>query len=204
MRPANVILLLTLLGGLANAQSRFSVYERRWALRHPFAALKAKRIAARCNRVVATLAPTGKLPIDFKNGGKADAFRHMFYMAAFAQKINSSTVLALGRAHEKGNYRQFLKGKTEDGERPDSLGCVMDLHNNQQGVILGSVHKKETPEQLAELVVAHLAAGKALVVLRRRDGTYLNCKREVINLTDYAGKWFVPKCLVPSDSAWPD
>lgn len=204
VRKTTALLILTLCCSLATAQTRFSVYERRWALLHPVAALKAKRIVKVCNRVVAALVATGKAPRDFKNGGREDAFRHMFYMAAFAQKIKPHKVLALGRAHEKGNYRQFITNGTEDGERPDSLGCAMDLHNNAEGVLLGRAHKMESPEELAEMVIAHLQAGKALVVMRRKDGAYLNCNGDVIEPGRYKGKWHVPKCLVPSNYEVPD
>lgn len=105
------------------AQTNFKLgkYEKRWALFHPCAALKLKKhkseMLATYNEV-----KDKKLLDAFENGGKLDAFRHVFAMSYFSKYISVKKLRKLGRAHEKGNYLQYLKGKNDEGgELPDSL-----------------------------------------------------------------------------------
>src|SRR4051794_3063755 len=78
-----------------------SPYEFIWAAVHPVAAVKVKLISKRCQE---HLSASGYVPPDqYPNGGLSDAFRHTFYMAAFAQKIKPKKLRKLGLAHEKGN-----------------------------------------------------------------------------------------------------
>lgn len=183
-----------------NAQSpKLSGAELAWAVAHPFAALKVKRITHRCNQLnsVSEL----RLRLDsFSNGGKADAYRHAFYMAAYAQKINFKKLRKLGRVHEKVNYKQFLKSKTEDGEVADSLSCVMDLKNNELGFAIGSENKKISLKELSKLTIQEIQNGKAIIMKRNKLGQYLTCDDKLLELKFYSRKWFVPKCLVASDA----
>src|SRR3954462_1646423 len=86
-----------------------SHYEKHWAFFHPFAALKVKRIYKLCLPHYEEVKSSGTLDA-YRNGGKLDAFRHVFFMAAFSQRINTRKLRKLGIAHEKGNYSAFLKG----------------------------------------------------------------------------------------------
>lgn len=168
-----------------------------WALGHPFAALKVKKIKKKADLIYNR--PDIKARFDYSSGGKLDAFRHVFFMAAFAQEIKIKKLRKLGIAHEKGNYKQFLKHKTENGELPDSLSCVMDLANNELGFTIGANNKDKKLEQLRPIVIKEILDGKAFILKRNREGRYVDCNNKVIDPGLFSGKWFVPKCLVPSN-----
>jgi len=94
--------------------------------------------------------------------------------------------------------------RKEDGERPDSLSSVMDLHNNELGFVIGANHKHLKPEELSVLVIKEIENGKALIMKRKKNGAYLDCNDQVLEIKTYSEKWFVPKCLVPSSSSYSD
>ncbi|MGZ4100232.1 MAG: DUF6973 domain-containing protein, partial [Bacteroidia bacterium] len=121
------IMLLSLSCG---AQKR-SKYEWCWAFSHPIAAIKVKHISKTCYAVYKHDLTIREQLDTFSNGGKLDAFRHVFFMAAFAQKVKTKKLRKLGIAHEKGNYQAFLHSKKEEGEIADSISTVMDLQNNE-------------------------------------------------------------------------
>jgi hypothetical protein len=169
-----------------------------WALGHPFAALKVKSVNRQCQRTV-NLSKV-KLELDsFSNGGKLDAFRHLFYMAAFAQKVKARKLRKLGRAHERTNYKMFKRSGTEFGELPDSLSTVMDLMNNELAFQIGAQNKNLSLGQLQDLVIKEIRAGKAMIMKRDKDGRYLDCSGMTIDLPLREKKWNLPKCLVASD-----
>jgi hypothetical protein len=189
--------LLTSAVCLAQRFADRSLPEKKWALFHPFAALKTKKLYACCRPLYLEVKRQGILDT-IENGSKLDAFRHVFFMAAFAQKISARKVRKLGKAHEKGNYRAFKKGKKEDGEIPDSLSMVMDLHNNEVGIKLGRANKKMNLHSLRDLTLQELRSGHALY-FKRRGYDFLDCKDNVIRPEEFSGKWFLPKCLIRSD-----
>jgi hypothetical protein len=175
-----------------------SRYEWLWSLAHPVAALKVKKITRKCM----TLSDPQKIKIQldsFVNGGKADAYRHTFFMAAYAQKIKTGKIRKLGIAHEKTNYRQFLRTTHEYGELPDSLSSVMDLKNNELGFVLGSGNKKAPLQELQHIVIDQIKRGKAVIMKRNEKGSYLDCNNNEIDLKMFSKIWNVPKCLVSSD-----
>lgn len=174
-----------------------SCYEKRWAVFHPFAALKVKCIYKRCMPLYLEARKHPALDT-ISNGGKLDAFRHAFFMAAFSQKIKARKVRKLGIAHEKGNYRDFLKGIKEEGEIPDSLSTVMDLFNNELGIKIGRENKKLELAELKNKVMEEIKSGKALYFKRDAHG-YLSCSGERIPPGDYTGKWYIPKCLIATN-----
>ncbi|MDI1354550.1 MAG: hypothetical protein PSX36_06515 [bacterium] len=184
---------------LAAAQApKPSAYEYRWALLHPFAALVVNKITKACDQDA--LPKWIQLELDsFSNGGAADAFRHVFYMAAYRQKIGERKLRKLGQAHEKHNYHQFLKDADEYGERPDSIGSVMDLQNNEVGFEIGRLYKNLSLLELRRAVIEQIKAGNAFILKRNRNGKYLSCEGEVIDLTKYNKTWNIPKCLVYSN-----
>lgn len=172
--------------------------EKKWAIIHPFASYRIKKISKKCFVIYQDSSIRSKLD-QFESGGQRDAFRHVFYMAAFAQKIKVKKLKKLGVAHEKQNYLDFLKSKTEFGELADSLSCVMDLENNEVGFKIGLLHKKTNLNELSKLVLLSIHSGEALIMKRNLKGLYLNCQNEIINLNNYKNKWQIPKCLVPSN-----
>jgi hypothetical protein len=125
-------------------------------------------------------------------------------MSAFAQKIKVKKIRKLGIAHEKSNYRNFLKSKTEDGELADSVACQMDLLNNELGFSIGKSNKKLSPDELKQLVIKEINNGKAVIVKRNKRGVYLSKDDETIDLKAFKGVWETPKWLVASDYVYKD
>jgi len=177
------------------AQSRAEIS---WALKHPVAALRVKKITRQCDVIYAEYKERGQ-PDQLENGGRLDAFRHTFYMAAYAQKINKRKLVQLGLAHEAGNYSDFLNAKLENGEIPDFFSCEMDLYNNELGIKTGSENQELTLDSLAGLVVQTISEGRAVIMKRNKNAMYLKCSGEVLQLELYSKEWRVPKCLVNSD-----
>src|SRR5690242_10088453 len=106
----SLFLIFVLCVNLAQAKPRTSRYEFWWALGHPFAALKVKKVYSKASKLFDQNELKVKLDV-YTSGGKLDAFRHVFYFAAFAQKIKPRKVLKLGKAHERTNYLDFKRGK---------------------------------------------------------------------------------------------
>ncbi|MFN8165883.1 MAG: hypothetical protein U0X76_06870 [Bacteroidia bacterium] len=112
--------------------------ERWWVITHPFVAKRALKVS------MIALSESRKLEKDTvldrdPAGGRVDAFRHALWMALLVREMKASKALALGRAHEKGNYKRWKKQKKEieEGMVSDSVMSAMDLLNNQTGVELG-------------------------------------------------------------------
>jgi len=180
---------------IIQAKPRTSRYEFWWVLGHPFAAIKIKKTYNKVTKVYDQNLLKVKLDA-YSSGGKLDAFRHVFYFAAFAQKIKQKKVLKLGKAHEKTNHLDFKRGKLEDGLTADSLSCIMDLLNNEIGAKLGQENKKLSLEELKQIVIDLVNKGDAYYFSISNDGKFLDCLNKPINVEKYRGKWFVPKCLV--------
>lgn len=193
-----IFVLLAASRQAAAQEPRAGLYEWRWALFHPIAAIQVKLITKQC-AVLCKESPVYPELDNFDNGGQADAFRHCFYMAAYSQKIKIRKLRKLGVAHEKSNHRQFLRSKYEEGELPDSLSSVMDLKNNELGFKTGSENKTLSLEALKRLCVQEIRSGKAVIVKRNKAGHYLDCKGKEIDLKIYLHQWNIPKCLVKSD-----
>lgn len=190
-----VLLLLLYNPVQASGPSR---YEIAWALAHPFAALKVKAITKKCMALNSQVLISGQLD-RFHNGGKADAYRHVFCMAAYAQKIPVKKLRRLGAAHEKGNYLQFKRSRLEEGELADSLSCVMDLRNNELGFNTGKAAKDLTLAELSDRVLEKINTGQAVIMKRDEAGNYLDCQGKKIDPSLRGKSWSVPKCLVASD-----
>lgn len=186
-------------GLTAQKLSHRSKFEKLWAFTHPFAALKVKRIYKQCIPYYEEVKKLNTLDA-FENGGKLDAFRHAFFMAAFARKIKAKKLRKLGIAHEKGNYTCFLKGIKEDGELADSLSSVMDLKNNECGFKIGADNRKKNLNDLKDIVTEEIKKGETLYFKRNNSGQYLHCNNEIIDLENHRNKWFIPKCLIPTNN----
>ncbi len=180
-----------------------SKHERLWALSHPFAAIKVKLISKKCYQIYYGSSLKNELDT-FSAGGKLDAFRHVFFMAAFSQKVKIKKLRKLGKAHEKANYKMFLKLKPENNELPDSLGSVMDLSNNELAFKLAPEIKKMTLPELKQFVIEKIMNGNAIIMKRRKSGTYIDCSDKVIDRKLFMNKWNVPKCLAPSNYVYMD
>jgi hypothetical protein len=175
--------------------SSLGAHEKRWVLFHPVAAIKVRHINSRC--VSLYTQPQVRSQLDtFVSGGRLDAYRHVFFMAAFAQKVRVKKLRKLGQAHEKTNYRQFLKQKLEEGEKPDSLSSVMDLLNNELGLKIGCNYRELPLPELSSLVIKRINAGEARMFRRDSKGRYVDCSGVLIDQARYSRQWHVPKCLV--------
>jgi hypothetical protein len=192
------LLILLFFGLQAYSQHSISKYEYRWALWHPFAALKIKKQLPKALAIYKSIEQQKKLDT-LTFGGKLDAFRHSFTMAYLARSIKTKKLRKLGIAHEKGNKRGFYKNQLELTERADSLACEMDLRNNELGFLIGSVNKKVTDEVLKQLILSEIKNGEAWYLKRNKKNEYLTCDNQIIHLLDYKGIWSVPKCLIKTD-----
>jgi len=172
--------------------------EQWWVATHPFVARKAHRITQNALEVTSQMLKNPALDGD-ANGGQVDAFRHCFWMASLAQQISPKTALKLGKAHEKGNYRDFRKRQHEEGTLPDSAACEMDLRNNEVGVKLGAANKKASQEELMLKVQLTILNGELWVIKKDTNGEFLDWQGKRLETKDYQGKWITPKCLVPSN-----
>lgn len=184
----------------AFSQHHISRYEIRWAFFHPFASIKIKRILPEAMAVYTEVKQQHLLD-SFESGGKLDAFRHTYVMAFLARGINAKKLQKLGIAHEKGNKRQFENEHLlEDGERPDSLSCEMDLRNNEVGIALGKSNSSLSKEELKQLIIQEIEKGTTWYIKRDGAGNYVTCAGEKIVFTQYQDKWYIPKCLIPTNN----
>jgi len=171
--------------------------EKCWALFHPFVAKKAYRITVEAYETAKQVAQDKMLDGD-GNGGQADAFRHAYWMALLSQKIKPNKARKLGKAHEKGNYIFFKKGRLEEGTPPDSMACVMDLYNNEVGIGIGQQNKKISKEELKQIVLRYIFQRNMRILKKDPQGNFLDCSGKIIDPAAYNGKWNIPKCLTES------
>jgi hypothetical protein len=169
-----------------------------WVILHPFAACKASEITEKALATAKSIKDDPRLD-GLENGGQADAFRHAYWMALMSQNFNCSKAFRLGRAHERGNIRDFRKGRLEEGELPDSVSIAMDLYNNCVGVHIGFENRKASEIELAEIVIRAILAGEMMIIKRNEQGQFLNCENEVIQHEDWRGIWNNERCLVKSN-----
>jgi len=190
-----VLLVLTFVTNSFSAKPKTSRYEFWWGVAHPFASIKVKKAYKKASPFYE--ANDTKLQLDtFTHDGKLDAFRHVYYMAAFAQKVKAKKLVKLGKAHEKTNYLHFKRNKDKAVLVADSMSCVMDLMNNDLGIKLGQENKKLSLEELKVKVIQLIKADGVYYILRDNNGDFIDCNNKPIDLKAYTGKWFVPKCLM--------
>lgn len=192
------ILLALISNNTYFAQQPLSSYEFRWACFHPFAALKIKKQLPQALAVYGEVKKAG-LPDAYNSGGRLDAFRHVYTMAFLARDIRAAKLRKLGKAHEKGNRKQFRKGQQEEGERPDSLSCEMDLRNNEVGFAIGRANRTAGDTLLKEMVLKAIKDGKAWYLKRNARSEYVDCAGKPLDPALYKGSWYVPKCLVKTN-----
>lgn len=198
MKKYNLLVIVVLISftiSLLGAKPKTSRYEFWWSLGHPFAGMKVKRVYKKATPLY-EMADVRMQLDTFSQGGKLDAFRHVYYMAAFAQKVKGKKLIKLGKAHEKTNHLHFKKNKDKGVFVADSMSCVMDLMNNEVGIKLGQDNKTSTLEELKAKAIQLIKDEKAYSLLIDKQGNYLDCSNNVIDLKSYKGKWYVPKCLL--------
>ena len=198
------VLLLFLSSATAiNGQTKIKEFrsiscpEKKWALKHLFVANSAFRATKEARKQTNSLLTDSVLD-QYINGGKIDAFRHVFWMALLTTKIGEKKARSLGNAHEKGNYLFFLRGKNEEGEPSDSISGIMDLNNNEIGILIGKSNPKIDINQLKLVVIDSIKEGKCLILKRNAEGKKVNCKGEIATS---AKKWGLPYCLIKSNES---
>lgn len=173
---------------------KLSCPEKRWVIFHPFVAKKALKVSLEAREITDEIKQQ-KLLVGTGNGDQIDAFRHAYWMARLAQEIHWRKANRLGKAHEKGNYQQFKKGKLEDDVLPDKISSEMDLYNNKVGLNLGKLNKeKELKNEVLNLV----KDGKCKIIKTDAEGNFLDEKNKLIPLEELKGKWENRKVLVDS------
>lgn len=180
------------------SQTKLSKYEQQWVLLHPSAAIKIKKHIKESREMYLQVKASEQLDT-FDVGGKLDAFRHVYTMAYLTKYVKPHKLRQLGIAHEKGNKLGFYTNKLEFNERADSLGCQMDLINNELGFKIGQLYKKKNSDDLKNRVIAEINTGNAWHLKRNQQGNYLNCDNEVIDMKSFKKQWFVPKCLIKTN-----
>jgi hypothetical protein len=181
-----------------NEWKNLSRPEKCWVYFHPFIAKKTFRLTQKARAASKEMKADARLDAD-ENGGKVDAFRHAYWMALLSQNICWRKARWLGKAHEKGNYLDFKKHKTEEGVLPDSASGAMDLYNNKIGIAIGRSGKKIPEDELKAIVRDSVLTGKMKIVLKNKNGDPLDCSGNKIDPEKYRHTWNIPKCLVSSN-----
>jgi len=180
--------------------SKVSVSEKIWAVKHPFVALRAIKITRHVLGVTDSIKNTLILDGD-ADGGQVDAFRHAYWMALLSSSIGERKALSLGKAHEKGNFRQFVKARRR-GEliSQDSIASAMDFFNNKIGSGIGITNKTADKKHIQNLIISSLLTGEMLIISKDFENNSLDCNGNLINSELLNFLWITPRCLVPSDT----
>lgn len=175
--------------------------EKFWVIAHPFIASKALRISDRAKEV--TQEESGKGVLDhYGNGGKLDAFRHAFWMATLGLAVNPRKAINLGKAHERGNERDFKKHRTEEGEIPDLIAVEMDLWNNQIGISIAKSNPDAVEKEIRKRVKERIKNGNCKIIKKGNQGNFLSEDNELITDEEWKGKWINKRCLVKSNYSY--
>lgn len=148
---------------------------------------------------VDSIKKTGVIGVD-NNGGKLDAFKHAYWMTSLAFTIGKKKALQLGIAHEKGNYIQWKRKLLEDSILPDSVSSEMDKKNNIIGIQLSDTCKHiHFKTEMLNAVLEALGSGMLVIIKKDGSGNFLTCEGQKLNMSEWRGKWYIPKCLVASN-----
>jgi len=173
-----------------------STPEKCWVIFHPFKAKRALKVTREALSVTDSIVKNNILT-DL-NGGRADAFKHSYWLARLTQEIGPKAALKLGKAHEKGNYQFYKKGKKEDGFLPDKPSSDMDLYNNDVGINIAKNNLQTSKKSLANEVISAVKAGEMRILKKDAKGNFLTCSGQLIPKESLRGKWENEKCLVSS------
>ncbi|HIN40813.1 MAG TPA: hypothetical protein EYM84_11140 [Flavobacteriales bacterium] len=172
--------------------------EKCWVITHPFIASKALLISESVKKATQEEGVREELD-NYVNGGKLDAFRHVFWMASLGLAFNPKKALKLGVAHEKGNKKDFSKRRKEEGVIPDQISGEMDLWNNQIGAGIAILHKDVSKEESRKLAIESIIKGKCKIIKRGSNGAFLSKDNKVIKDEEWIGEWINERCLVMSN-----
>lgn len=175
--------------------------EKRWAIFHPIAAKKAKKIVPFVREEVRIKIAEGKID-SLIHGGQADAFRHALWMALMAKHIGNKKAVHVGKLHEMKNKDDFFKNEKEDNSLQDSVSCQMDLLNNELGAAYGGGYKKSSDKEIEDLILTGISNGEFFMLFRNKKNQFLSCDGNVVETKDRVKnkQWYLPYCLVPSNN----
>lgn len=169
VRSALLILFFLINVGFSQIKPGKSRYEMIWAVAHPFCALKVQKVYHQNLRFYDKEYLKNRGLTDSCDG-KTDAFRHIFFMALFSQKCSTRKIFKLGLAHERKNYRCYLKKNCREDCPSDTLSILMDLRNNEIGNLLGKMYKTVSPEMMRSIVIDLILKEKVNLVTVRPNG----------------------------------
>lgn len=178
---------------------KISCQEKWWAVKHLFIADKAFKLTQYSLSVTDSIGRTKTLGGNI-NGGQLDAFKHAYWMATLTQNFNWKKAQSLGLAHEKANYRSFVKASkkgTTDGH--DQISADMDLWNNEKGLAIGLACKCCDQNMLKQVVLDSIQGGSMRIIRTNSEGKFLDKEGNPLPAENYKGKWVNDKCLIPSN-----
>jgi len=206
-RTLFILLVICANSFLADAQeknpvpdiSKTSCPEKRWALFHPFIAKKSYRLTKDALHIADSIKNSGTLDGD-THGGQVDAFKHAYWMAILSQHIKYKKANKLGKAHEKGNYKSFIRNKRKSFQTShDKVSSEMDLWNNQKGLEIGLILKGHELIIIQQAIIDSIQAGKMKIISKNASGQFLDCEGNIIPKENLIGIWENEKCLIPSN-----
>lgn len=188
-----------LLGQEINPIKKVSRPEKCWAIWHPFKIKKAKEITKKALIITDSIKNTNTLDGDV-SGGQLDAFKHAFWMASLTQNMNWRKVWKLGKAHEKGNYLNYKKGKRKGKQKlPDKASSEMDCYNNSKAIEIGRLNPSMGQYKLIQLLIDSIHNGKFVIIKKNKKGQFLDINNRIIQSDSLVGRWETKKTLVPSN-----
>jgi hypothetical protein len=187
------------LSGQTKINQKVSRPEKCWALWHPFKTKMAKEITQQTLMAADSLKNTTTLDGDI-SGGQLDAFKHALWMASLTQQMHWRKAWKLGKAHEKGNYLSYKKGKKMGKQNlPDKVNSDMDCFNNLKAIEIGRLYNSASQKELIHIIIDSIQAGKFRIIKKNLKGQFLDTNNQIIPLDSLIGRWNSQKTLVPSD-----
>jgi hypothetical protein len=183
---------------LVKSFATVSFAEKVWVMKHPFIAKRAWKVTERVRGIADSLRRLS-IPDQDGSGGKADAFRHAFWMASLTKQIGARCALSLGRAHERGDYQNFKKMRYEEGDIPDKAAGDMDLYNNIVGSAIGNELKKSDEKIVIDAILSAIHKGTMKIILKDHEGRACDTLMQPISASSMKGKWVTPRVLVKSN-----
>lgn len=178
--------------------NRLSCPEKCWVIAHPFVASKALRVSEVSRKETDAMA--GSADLDrYHNGGKLDAFRHTFWMALLCTEMNWRKARKLGKAHERGNKRDYKRGRLEEEYLPDKALGTMDLWNNEVGIRIGKTYSCDEVGGIKQQVLNAIITGCCKIISRDINGNFLDCSGSIIPIAEWQGLWENNRCLIMSN-----
>lgn len=171
--------------------------EKRWAMTHPFAALKAWKVSRNALAVTDSLFRTRTLAGPL-NGGPIDAFRHAYWISGLCQAIGPQKALRLARAHERANFLHYQQGELEEEFIPDRACSEMDWWNNSRGIEIWSTNPQANPNERMQQVLTEIQMGHLKVIRQNAAGEFVDYQNKPLPRQSWEGFWLNQRVLVVS------